>query len=155
MKAVDEMIRMQRAHKPLYWWAEKGHISKSIGPFLKDRMQDERSWMNLVEVTPVKDKMTRAQSFQAMCARGMVRWPCQTIASWFDRARREMLLFPNGSKDDFVDFCAHLGKGVNSMVNTTRRIEPKFVEQVGYRITMNTIRRQMNHDKRTASFATR
>ena len=153
MKAVDEMIRMQKEHKPLYWWAEKGHISKSIGPFLQDRMMDEHSWMNLVEVTPVKDKMTRAQSFQSMCARGMVKWP--VFAPWFQRARREMLLFPNGAKDDFIDFCSWLGNGVNKMVSVTRRIEPKFIETKGYGITMNSIRRQMDHDKRTASFATR
>jgi hypothetical protein len=97
--------------------------------------------------------MARSQSINALMAMGKVRWP--GFAPWFQRARREMLLFPNGSHDDFISFIAHLGRGVHSMVTKTKKIEPKFVEQVGYGITINSIRRQMNHDKRTASFATR
>ena len=35
---VERMIDLMDAHKPLHWWAERGHISRSIGPFLRKRM---------------------------------------------------------------------------------------------------------------------
>lgn len=153
-KAIDEMMRIGRMYQPLYWWAERENISGSIGPILQDVMMDAHNWLNIVELpTGNKDLMARSQSINALMAMGKVRWP--GFAPWFQRARREMLLFPNGSHDDFISFIAHLGRGVHSMVTKTKKIEPKFVEQVGYGITINSIRRQMNHDKRTASFATR
>jgi predicted phage terminase large subunit-like protein len=118
-EAVDEMLRLVKTYKPIYWWAEKGHISKSIGPFLQDRMIDERAFANIVEVTPSKDKMTRAQSVNGMMKMGLVVFP--SFAPWYQRARRELLMFPNGKHDDFVDFLAHLGNGVNHMISASAR----------------------------------
>jgi len=116
-EAVETMLRMVKAYKPIYWWAERGHISKSIGPFLQDRMIDERAFANIIEVTPAKDKMTRAQSVNAMMKMGLVFFP--SFAPWYQRARRELLMFPNGKHDDFVDFLAHLGNGVNHMISSS------------------------------------
>jgi predicted phage terminase large subunit-like protein len=96
---VESMLEQMRTNKPLYWWAEKGHISQSIGPFLRRRMQEEGVYINLVEVTPVRDKMTRAQSIQARTAMGKVFFPA--FASWWPDARDELLSFPNGTHDDF------------------------------------------------------
>lgn len=114
--AIEAMLKLAKRRQPLYWWAEKGHISKSIGPFLQDRMMEERCWVNIVEVTPVKDKMTRAQTFQGMMSMGMVLWP---DAPWFQRARKEFLTFPNGKHDDLVDACSHLGRGIHTMTSVS------------------------------------
>ncbi len=143
---VEAMLNLAKTRKPLYWWAEKGHISKSIGPFLQDRMMDEHVFVNIVQVTPVKDKMTRAQSFQGMMAMSAVMWP---KASWFARAKREFLLFPNGKHDDFVDAAAHLGRGVQSMFGGTPKApSAQFVENVGMNITMRSIKEQQTREKR-------
>jgi len=147
-RVVAEMLRMGSTYKPITWWAEKGHISKSLLPFLQDRMMEEGKFFNIVQVLPVKDKMTRAQSFQAMCAMGLVKFP--KFAPWWSRARREMLLFPNGTHDDFVDFCAHLGRGVHQMVGPSA---PKpVVEYVpassGLCITMQDVKEQIRRQKR-------
>jgi predicted phage terminase large subunit-like protein len=142
---VDGMLKIIRMRRPLYWWAEKGHISKSIGPFLQDRMMDEKVFGNVVQVTPVKDKMTRAQSFQGMMSMGMVRWP---KAPWFQRAKREFLLFPNGKHDDFVDAASWLGMGVHKMVNTTKPRVTVSTEPVGMNITPRLIRENLNREKR-------
>ena len=124
-EAVQKMLSVARHRKPLYWWAERGHISASILPFLQDQMQDAGVYCNILEVTPVKDKMTRAQSISAMMSMGMVMWPKD--AAWYKRAKHEMLLFPNGKHDDFVDAVAHLGNGVHQMVSTSpRKIESSF-----------------------------
>ena len=31
---------MIERYSPIFWWAEKGHISRSIGPFLRKRMME-------------------------------------------------------------------------------------------------------------------
>ena len=145
--AVDEMLKMARQRKPLLWWAERGHISKSILPFLQDRMRDEKVYVNIVEVTPVKDKMTRAQSISAMMSMGMVKWPAD--APWLNRARHEMLLFPNGKHDDFVDAMAWLGMGVASMVSAKPRKESlDFKVNKPFSITMRDVKASARYKKR-------
>lgn len=110
-KATDEMLRLMKEWRPLFWWAESGHISKSIGPFLRKRMQEERIYINIVESPVAGDKVQRAQAIQARGSMGMVRWPL--FAPWYERARAETLKFPNGKHDDFVDALAHIGMGLN------------------------------------------
>jgi hypothetical protein len=49
---------------------------------------------------------------------GMVRFPL--FAPWWEEAKAELLKFPNGLHDDFVDFLAHMGRGVDRMVQSER-----------------------------------
>jgi len=119
---VDGMIDLMRSYHPLYWWAEKGHISKSIGPFLRKRMDEERVYVNLVEVVPAKDKVTRAQAIQARMAMGKVRFP--GFAYWWPEAQQELLKFPHGKHDDFVDALAHLGREL-TRINSASPTAPR------------------------------
>lgn len=114
-KVVEAMLAMMKRRKPLFWWAENGHISKSIGPFLRKRMVEESIYASVVEMTPVKDKMTRAQSIQAMASLGRVRFP--KFAPWWPNAEQELLKFPAGRHDDFVDALAWIGIGLNLQTN--------------------------------------
>jgi predicted phage terminase large subunit-like protein len=107
---VDAMLDIMKRYRLLAWWAEKGHISKSIGPFLRKRMVEEHAFANVIEVTPAKDKMTRAQAIQARMSMGRVRFPSH--APWMQAALDEMLKFPMARHDDFVDALAHLGGGL-------------------------------------------
>lgn len=109
---VEQMIDMGAARKPLLWWAEKGHISMSLGPFLRKRMNERQTYINVREVTPVGDKQTRAQSFAGRFAMGKVFFP--KGAPWVERAVSELLAFPNGLHDDFVDTCSLIGLGLQS-----------------------------------------
>lgn len=111
---VEAMLGLIKTYKPLYWWAEKGHITKSIGPFLRKRMLEEQLFTSIIELTPAGDKMTRAQSIQGRIAFGRVWFP--EFAPWWPKARDQILKFPYGTHDDFVDALAYIGLGLISQV---------------------------------------
>ena len=92
-QVVEAMLAMGAGNqRPIIWWAERGHISKSIGPFLHKRMLETNRYLNLVEVAPAADKQTRAQSIIARVATGKVFLPAW--AGWTGRAVEQMLAFP-------------------------------------------------------------
>ncbi len=107
------MMRLNRQVKPLVWRAEKGHISQSLGPFLRKMMRENHNFINILEYTPKKDKPTRARSIQGMFALGRVRVP--KFAPWWPDAEHQLLTFPASAEDDFVDMIAHLGNQVEQM----------------------------------------
>lgn len=109
---TEQMIDMAELRKPLLWWAEKGHISMSIGPFLRKRMNERQTYINIREVVPAGDKVTRAQSIAGRVAMGKVWWPKN--AKWTERSINEVLAFPNGLHDDFVDTLSLIGLGLQS-----------------------------------------
>jgi len=111
---VQAMLEMNAMRRPLLWWAESGHITKSIGPFLRKRMLEMQNYINIREVTPTKDKETRAQPIAARTAMGKVLFPRDAV--WTERAVNELLSFPNGVHDDFVDALAWLGIGLPSQI---------------------------------------
>jgi predicted phage terminase large subunit-like protein len=107
---VENMVQMMDKYQPLFWWAEKGHISKSIGPFLRKRMLEKRVFCTIDEITPIGDKQTRAQSMQARMTMGKVVFPGFT--RWWAEAHDQMLKFPQGAHDDFVDTLSLFGYGL-------------------------------------------
>jgi len=114
-KIVQAQLDLIDKWKPLTWWAEKGHISKSIMPFMRKRMIDERIYCPIEEVVPAGDKQTRAQSIKGYMAMGKVYFPRQ--AHWFGAAQAQILKFGGGSRfDDFVDALALIGLGLAKIV---------------------------------------
>lgn len=112
-KQVEAMLRLAKQWKPVLWFAEKGHISKAIGPFLRKRMQEERVFFSVEEVTPIGNKVQRAQSIMGRMSMKKVKFPKH--AHWVMNARDELLKFPNARHDDFVDALAWLGRAVDRM----------------------------------------
>lgn len=113
-EVVEEMIKLMKRWKPLVWWAEGGHISKSIGPFLFKRMREEKVYINIREQTPAADKQARAQSIAGRMGMKMVKFP--KYLSWCESAIQELLKFPQGRHDDFVDTLAHIGLGLDKLL---------------------------------------
>jgi predicted phage terminase large subunit-like protein len=113
-QTVESMLRMMKLHKPLFWWAERSHISKSIGPFLRKRMLETHTFCSVIEMQPIADKQTRAQSIQGRLSMNRVRFPER--APWWPAARDQMLKFPYDAHDDFVDTLAYIGLGLTLQV---------------------------------------
>ncbi len=113
---VEKMIDMMERYKPLMWWAERGHISKSIGPFLRKRMLERSTFVAIDEIVPVLDKKQRAQSLQGRISMGKVYFP--SYAPWYAEARDQLMKFPFGGHDDFVDALAYIGLGLALQVRS-------------------------------------
>lgn len=126
--AVESMLAMAGGNmRPLLWWAEKGHISKSIGPFLRKRMLETGTFINIREVTPTEDKVQRSQSFAARFAMGKVFFPKNAV--WTEKAINELMAFPNGNHDDFVDMCSLFGLGLQSQFAAPNSSAKKAIEK--------------------------
>lgn len=110
---VDQMLAMMRRRKPIVWWAEREHISRSIRPFLSKLMRETNTYVYVEDSTPARDKQTRARSIQGRMSMHMVRFP--TFTDWWPTAMQEMLAFPTGKHDDFVDALAHIGMGLDRL----------------------------------------
>lgn len=122
-EVVGEFVGFMKRRKPLIVWSEKGHISKSWGPFLREMMADEEVYSYIQEVNPARAKDIRARSIQGRMSMQRVKFPKYT--SWWPDAEHEILNFPGGRTDDFVDFLAHIGLGLGSIV---RSKEPEKTE---------------------------
>lgn len=121
-QAVEAMLAMASGNqRPLIWWAEKDKITKAIGPFLRKRMAETRTYINIKEVNPATDKTQRAQSIAGRVAMRKVFFPKEEL--WVQNAVNEMLAFPNGTHDDFVDALAYIGMGLNFTFAASRAIE--------------------------------
>jgi len=138
---AEAMLNLMRMHDPIFWWAENGHISQAIGPFLRKRMIEENVFCSIVEKTPIKDKETRAQAIQGRMAMGRVRFP--TFAPWWEAAKAELLKFPYGTNDDFVDFLSWVGIGLGQMHSASR--EPKKRDTQPKSGTLAWIKMSSNH----------
>jgi predicted phage terminase large subunit-like protein len=145
METVKEMVDIIRRRKPVFWYAEKGHISKAIGPFLKDRMQQEGVYCPVIEDQPVLDKIQRAQSGRAKSAQGRIRYP--RFAPWWPKAKSEMLKFPNGRFDDFVDVISMIGMKIGSQAGPSRVLSKTRHEPGTFGFMLEQFRNQDRDDE--------
>lgn len=120
-QTVDEMIAMFKRYDHMNWWLEDELISKSFGPFLRERMREERVYTMLSPVRPSADKQTRARGIQGRMSLRTVHFP--RFAPWWADARAQLLRFPYAAHDDFVDFLAHIGNGLSTLISADGVIE--------------------------------
>src|SRR3546814_12814951 len=86
-------------------------------------MREEKVYVTVVEQTPSADKQTRAQSIQGRMSMGMVHFP--NFEPWFEAAHTELMKFPHGRHDDFVDALAHIGLGPSRILKASGERAPK------------------------------
>lgn len=112
---VEEMLSVYRMWKPETTGIEKGQLSMAIGPYLEQRITEERLYsMHVKDLPPGRrDKESRARAIQGRMKQGKVRFPKE--ASWLDTLMHELLRFPNGVHDDMVDALAWVGLMLQEM----------------------------------------
>ena len=110
---VDKMIALMQKWEPQYWWAEKQHMGQALGPFLRKKKMELGVNTVIDEVHASKDKETRARSLQGLMADRRVFLPRR--GWWRLAAEDEILKFPHGTYDDFVDTASWLGMKVQQM----------------------------------------
>lgn len=120
---TEKLLDLCRKYSYFTFWAEKGHISKSMGPFLRKRMLEERVFVNIEEITPARAKDVRARPLQGRMSMGMVRFP--KFAPWWADAEHELLMAFNGKSDDFIDAMAHLVAGLPKLVTPSKVASPQ------------------------------
>lgn len=103
---IDEGLRLVRKYKPYVWFGEGGVIRRSTEPFLKKAMTDQNTYCRLEWINPIGDKPARGRSFQARASMGKVYLPLNDVG---DRALEQMVRFPAGKDDDFVDTASLMG----------------------------------------------
>ena len=145
--AVEGMIALMKKYKPQFWWAEAGAITKSIGPFLRKRMVEKQVFCAIDPITPAVDKQQRAQAIQARSAMHMVHFPIWT--RWWVEAQDQILKFPHGAKDDFVDALSLIGLGLAKMHGRVRirPVEPDVVAGT-FRDMWEKTRKREGRDRR-------
>lgn len=126
---VETLLAQFKAHQPMLWWMESELISKSFGPFLHKRMHEERVYTAIDPVTPHADKKARARAIQGRMRMRKVHLPA--FAPWYPDARNELLKFPYGTHDDFVDWLAHIGMGLTKELAASPVKLPDNVVRVG------------------------
>lgn len=150
---VEELLGAFRRHEHMMWWMEDELISKSFGPFLRERMIAEQVYTTIVPVRPSADKQTRARAMQGRMSLKTVHFP--RFAPWWIDARAQLLRFPYAAHDDFVDFLSHIGNGLNSIVSADGAAERNAdnVIQVGSPawILRQSRRRSMNEQHKAAN----
>ncbi len=150
-RTVEELLGQFKRNKPLLWWMENELISKSFGPFLKKRMMETSTYTALAPVTPAKDKKTRARAIQGRMQMRKVRFPA--FAPWWPGARAQLLKFPYGTNDDFVDWCAHIGAGLLQEIamSPTKAANDAVVQTGSIQWILAQSRRQARDKKREAA----
>jgi hypothetical protein len=82
------------------------------------------------EITPVKDKQTRAQAIRGRMAMGKVFFP--RFSPWWVDAEQEILKFPSARHDDFVDALGLAGLLLATLHGASRTFEkPSDIPKTG------------------------
>lgn len=120
---VDIAISMMRQWNPRQWAEENGQIIKSIGPFLEQRMREQRVYCVREQYASAHDKATRARAIQARMSMGKVFLP--RGRQWAQELVSELLRFPAGAHDDQVDVLSLFGRMLSEMVSGSVRKMPE------------------------------
>ena len=118
---VDMMFELQRRYQPEWFAVEQENIAKAIGPFLYQRMRQDGVFLNLVELTPSKDKMVRGRSMQARIKAHSVQ--VDMDAPWYPDFQAELLYFPRGKYKDQADALHNVGMGLVKMADVPTQDE--------------------------------
>ncbi len=119
---VSTFLALQRRYDPVAVGVEDMQVSKSIGPFLRERMVAENTYLSLYMLKHGgKDKPTRSKSMQARMRAKGVKFAKEE--DWYATFEDELLTFPRGRKDDQADAFAYLGLMLDILIEAPTKQE--------------------------------
>jgi predicted phage terminase large subunit-like protein len=125
---ADRVIGLVKKWKPFAWFPEDDNNYKSAAPFIKQRMFDERAFVQVCPMSPHGgDKAAKAQSFQGMAAMGRV-WLPDTPEG--DAILDEYVKFPAGAHDEEIDNGAIIGRAIQSAHPAVVKVKPMIPESL-------------------------
>ncbi len=142
---IDEALSLIRTWKPYVWFGEKGVIRRSVEPFLKKQMELQKTFIRREWLNPVGDKPSRARSFQGMVFSGKVFFPSGEMG---DRCLDQMVRFPTGKYDDFVDTASLMGLVIDQAheAYTPPVKEEDILQKLTFNDMMNARKQQREAD---------
>lgn len=133
LDTAQRMINAQEKYKPLMWGIQKDMIIRTIGPFLKKMMMEQKVFLNIQDTIPMtKDKITNARAIQGRARQGLVYLPERGInqPDWLQPLEHEIRRFPKGEHDDQIDNLAIIGKMMEQMADAdTPKDKPKTIAE--------------------------
>jgi predicted phage terminase large subunit-like protein len=125
---VDLILALQRTYDLQAFGIEEEKIAKAIGPFLREEMIKQNTYLSLVPMkTGGKDKIQRARSIQARVRAKSVF--VDKEADWYPTFEDEIMKFPRAKHDDQVDAFAYLGLLLDKMIEAPT---PEELEEEEY-----------------------
>ena len=119
---VDTFLALQKLYDPIAMGVEDMQISKAIGPFLREEMIKNNTYISLLPLKHGgKDKPTRARSIQARLRAHGLKFDKE--GDWYPIFENECLSFPRGKHDDQVDAFAYLGLMLDQLIEAPTKQE--------------------------------
>ena len=109
---IEEMFAIQKLWNPEVFWVEDGVIWKSVKAMIYREMQIRDIRINFEAILPVKDKGTRARSYQRRMRAGQCHFDKNT--EWYPDFEQENLRFSGSAQatlDDQFDAASLLSRG--------------------------------------------
>lgn len=119
---VDTIIALHKIYEPELFGIEEMQVSKSIGPFLREEMIKQGTFVNLMVLKHGgKDKIARARSIQGRMRAHAVKFAKDQ--EWYPTFEDELCKFPRGRNDDQVDAFAYIGMMLDSLIEAPTQNE--------------------------------
>jgi predicted phage terminase large subunit-like protein len=129
--STEAFIDLVDKYKPYAWAADSDLMVKSVGPFVRTRMNERKKWVPIEELSlGGKDKAVRAQAIRGRVGMGKVYFPVNQ--PWMADLRREMMAFPVGVNDDQVDALGLIGRMLDQMAGRRPSSDPKPTVRTPY-----------------------
>lgn len=129
---VQNMFEVNKHYKLTSFTLEKGALEKSIGAYLNSEMRRQQKYINMIKIPSVRAKTdkTRAGSIQGRMKVGDVYF--RKDLDWFPDFQEEMLRFPRGKHDDYVDAFSLIGQTLENMTEapTQEELREEFRNEI-------------------------
>ena len=119
--SVRRILEMYRRYKAKYVVVETIAFQQALVPALQREARDQQYFMQITEVKPFKDKVTRAKSVSPLLEQGHVKFRKEQ-----EDLIGQMLAFPRkGAPKDMVDALVH---GLQNLIDNWQRVDDFYSE---------------------------